>query len=207
MNQPLSPSQLILLLAGTLCVALLLTVLGYAVYRMYKRRREAFDLHSAATHSANDAAFVVGALQGLVSKLKAEEKRLTELVHDADQRAQTSTRLLEAILQEISAGAVVFNREGFLAHSNPAARSLLGIDTWSRRRYPEILGAESALTDYVKKCLEDGTATKRTSIEFRAPQGELRALEVSLTPLRSATGHIESALCLLTPASGQTPSP
>ena len=207
MNQHLSPSQLTLLLGGTLLVGLLLTLLVYAVYVMYKRRREALDLSGAAPQAADDAAFVAGALQGLVSKLKAEEKRLTDLVREAEQRAQTSTRLLETILQEMSAGAVVFNREGFLTQSNPAARVLLGIDTWSRRRYSEILGAESVLAGFVKECLEDGKAVRRTAIEFRAPRGELRSLEISLTPLWSASGLVESALCLLNPASEHAPAP
>jgi PAS domain-containing protein len=207
MNQPLTSSQLILLLGATLLVVLLLTALGFAVYKMFKRRREAFDLNAAGTQAPKDAAFVVGALQGLVSKLKAEEKRLTELLRDAEQRAQASSRLLETILQEITTGAVVFNREGFLTQSNPAARGLLGIDTWSRRRYPEILGAESLLAGYVKECLEDGKALKRTAIEFRAPRGELCNLEVSLTPLRSPSGQVESALCLLRPPSEQTAAP
>ena len=44
MNQHLSPSQLTLLLGGTLLVGLLLTLLVYAVYVMYKRRRGALDL-------------------------------------------------------------------------------------------------------------------------------------------------------------------
>jgi PAS domain-containing protein len=207
MNQPLTSSQWILLLAGTILVVLLLSGLGYAVYRMYKGRRETLDLRSVATHAPNDAAFVVGALQGLVAKLRSEEKRLTELLRDAEQRAQTSSRLLEAILQEMSAGAMIFNREGFLIQSNPAARSLLEIDAWSRRRYPEILGAESLVAGYVQACLEDGKAVRRAAVEFRTPRGELRTLEVSLTPLRTASGQIESALCLISSAPVHPPAP
>ena len=207
MNQTLTSSQWFLLVFGTLLVLLLLSALGYAVYKMYKRRRERFDLRSAASQAPNDAAFVVGALQGLVAKLRSEEKRLTELVRDAEQRAQASNRLLDTILQEVSAGVVVFNREGFLVQCNPAARAVLEIDAWSRRRYPEILGAESTLTGYVKACLEDGKAERRATIEFRTPRGDLHALEVSLTPLRSVGGQIESALCLLSSASEGPPAP
>jgi PAS domain-containing protein len=207
MIQRLSPSELMLLVGGTLLVGLLLALLAYAMYRMVRQRRAEVDLRPATRRPENDSAFVVGALQGLVSKLKADEKKLADLLRDAEQRAQAGTILLEAILQEMSTAAVVFNREGFLTLSNPPARALLGIDTWSRRRYPEILGAESILAGYVRECLEEGKTFKRTAIEFRTPQGELRDLRVSLTPLRSAAGQIESVLCLLaTPAPDQAPN-
>lgn len=206
MIQQLSPSQLTLLLGGTLLVTMLLAVLVYAVFKMAKERRKDADLKPATPQAGNESALVVSALQGLVSKLKAEEKNLTELLRDAEQRAQAGKILLDALLQEIGAGAVVFNREGFLALSNSAARPLLGIDTWSRRRYPEILGAESALAGLVRECLEEGRTFKRTRLEFRTPQGELRSLDVSVTPLRSSSGQIESALCLLSGA-GQATTP
>jgi len=206
MVQNLSPSQLTLLLGGTLLVVMLLALLVYAIYRMVKQRRADIDLKPTSPRPGDDSAFVVGALQELVSKLKAEEKRLTELLRDTEQRSQASRILLEAVLEELSVGALVFNRQGFLIQSNPAARLLLGIDTWSRRRYPEILGAESILAAYVRECLEDGRSFKRTAIEFRTPQGELRNLEVSVTPLRSAAGQIESALCLLAPPPAQAPT-
>ncbi len=187
-----------LLVGGTLLVLLLLAVLAYAVYKMIQQRRAVAEPNLATPRIEDGSAFVVGALQGLIAKLKAEEKRLTDLLRDSDQRAQASKALLEGVLSELSVGALVFNRQGFLTQSNPAARQLLGIDTWSRRRYPEILGAESALAGLVRECLENGKSLRRTCIEFRTPQGELRGLEASLTPLRSASGQVENALCLLT---------
>lgn len=193
-----------LLVGGTLLVLLLLALLAYAVYKMLRQRRADAELKLARPRFENDSAFAVGALQGLIAKLKAEEKRLTDLLRDSDQRAQASKILLEGVLEELNVGALVFNRQGFLTHANPAARQLLGIDTWSRRRYPEILGAESALAGHVRECLENGRSLRKTPIEFLTPQGELRNLEASLTPLRSASGQVENALCLLTaPAPGR----
>jgi PAS domain-containing protein len=53
--------------------------------------------------------------------------------------------LSKAILLEIPWGVMVFDRQGFVTHANPAVRTLLGIDTWSRRRYAEIFGPQSAI--------------------------------------------------------------
>ncbi len=186
-----------LLVGGTLLVGMLVVVLIYAVYRMLRGTREGMDMKPTAPHPQDESAFMVAALQGVISRMKAEENKLREMLRESEQCARANARVLENIVRELPLGVMAFNREGFLTLSNPAVRTLLGIDTWSRRRYPEILGAESTLTECIRECLEAGKDCKGRAVEYRMPAGDLRTLEVSLSLLFSGGGQIDGALCIL----------
>lgn len=197
MKPQLSPGQLVLLVGGTLLVGILLAVLIYAAYKMLRREKKEEEWKPARPRGQDDAAFMVGAMQGIITRLKTQEKALTEHLRQAEQRAEASEQKLGMILREMPLGVLMFNREGFLVLANPAARVMLEIDTWSRRRYPEILGPESALAGRIGECLETGKACKEEGLEYRTASGNAKALDVSLTPYSGSNGQREGVLCLL----------
>lgn len=197
MARHLSLNQLTLLVVGFLLLGGLLVLLVYAVHRLFQRQREQGGLKLAPGRPVDDTAFALATMQSVITGLRAREKELKELLHDAEHRAQTSGQLLESVAREIPVALLVVDRAGFLTLSNPAVRALLGIDTWSRRRYLEMLGPESQLAGCIRACLETGKRCEREAIQYVTPRGETRAVEVSLYPVCSQTGQVEGAVCLL----------
>lgn len=198
MTRHLCLSQLTILVGGVILIAGLLILLFYVLHKAFQRQRNTSGLKPPSPRPADEAAFAMATVQSVIAGLKAREKELTKQLRDAEQRADAAARALESVMREVPMGLMVFNREGFLTQSNPAVRALLGIDTWSRRRYTEILGPESPLALYIRECLEMGKSCKREAVEHVTPIGRTRILEMSLWPCYDRGGQVEGAVCLLT---------
>lgn len=198
MTPKLSLSQLTLVAVGTLLVGGLLLFIVYIVHKMIQDRREEDDLTPRSPRASDQPAFAMAALQGVIARMKEQEKELVELRQEAEKRARESARISENILREMPGGLMVFNREGFISTSNPAVRTLLGVDTLSRRRYPEILGPQPRLSEHIRQCLETGKPLSQASLQSTLPSGETRALAVSVSPFHDANGGIAGVVCLLT---------
>lgn len=198
MTHHLSFSQLSLLAGAAVVMGALLVILVYLIHKAFKEQRQSEGFVPTTPRTDDEANFAMAAMQGVIAKMKEQEKELVELRQAAERRARESARLSENILREMPNGLLVFNREGFLTTANPAVRSLLGVDTWARRRYPEILGLESTLTQHIRECLETARVIAQESVEFETPTGRKVVLGVSLSPLRGSTGEVEAAICLLT---------
>jgi PAS domain-containing protein len=197
MIRHLSLNQLTLLVVGFLLLAGLLILLLYAVHKLFQRHREQSGSNLSPARPADDTAFALATMQSVIARLRARERELQARLHGAEQCAEASARLLESLGRELPVGLIMIDRKGFLTLSNPTVRTLLGIDTWSRRRYPEILGPESQLVGCIRECLETGKRYERESLAYVTPHGETRALEMSLTPVCSQIGQVEGAVCLL----------
>jgi PAS domain S-box-containing protein len=198
MNHPLPLSQITLLVGGSVVLGALLVFMVYLIHKAFKERREATEFTPKSPRAQDEAGFATATLQGVIAKMKEQEKELVELRQAAERRARESARLSENVLREMPNGLMVFNREGFITTANPAVRKLLGVDTWARRRYPEILGPESTLAARMKECLESDKSVAQESLPYQTASGEARTLGISLSPLHAANGEVEGAICLLT---------
>lgn len=196
MPRNLTPQQVVLLLGTGLVIAGVLVFIIYSLHRALRRQRAEMDFKSSAA-KMDDAAFMIVSLQGIVTKMKGREKELESLLREAEQRAETSTRMLEALVREMPAGLMVFDREGFLTLANQTARTLIEADTWSRRRYPEIFAARSILTTLLEDCLERGRSCRRERLTYISPSGRTQSLEASLSPYHGRSGQIAGAICLM----------
>ena len=176
----------------------LLVFMAYLIHKMFKERREVENLRPKSPRPQDEATFAMATLQGVIARMKEQEKELVELRQAAEKRARESARISENVIREMPNGLMVFNREGFITTANPAVRALLGVDTWSRRRYPEILGRESTLARYLQECLETGKTLAQETIEYVTPATKIRTLGVSLSPFHAASGEVDGAICLLT---------
>ena len=198
MARNLTSIQRALILGGILVIGSLFVLLVYLLHRAFERQRKESSLSPARPRPPDEAAFVTAAMQGVIAKLKAREAELNDLLREAEQRAETSSRTLEAIVREFPAGLMVFSQEGFLELSNPAVRTILGIDTWSRRRYTEILGAESPVARLVRQCLESGKSCRMESVNVPGPGSLTRALSISVSPCHGRGGQAQGAVCFVT---------
>lgn len=197
MTPHLTFSQVTLLGGTAVVIGFVLILIVYGFHKALRRPTRADEFKPRSPRADDDAAFTLATLQGVIATLKQQQKELQELQRATDLRAQQSVRTMEAILQAMDEGVIVFTRNGFIRHANPAIRGFLGVDTWSRRRYPEVLEACAGLAEAVRVCLETGEATRQKRFEVRTVTGEMREVTVSVLPLQTGDGAIDGVACLV----------
>src|SRR5216684_2378239 len=153
---------------------------------------------SAAPRTENPSAFMAASMQGVIQKLRDQEKELERLHKIEKDRAEQTERLSEEVTRNMPAGLLVVNATGIISSSNPAAEQVLGIHGLGFRRYSEALGEDSDLTKLVAECLSTGKIYRREEVEHIPPAGDTRHLGVTISPIRRATESISGAICLLT---------
>ncbi len=119
----------------------------YAVRRFFQDTRDAHKekILAAAPGVANPAAFMTASMQGVIQKLREQEKELERLHRIERERAEHTERLSEEVTRNMPAGLLVVNATGIISSANPAAEQALGIRGLGYRRYSEALGESSEL--------------------------------------------------------------
>src|SRR5712664_3493439 len=145
----------------------------------------------------NPSAFMAASMQGVIQKLREQEKELERLHRIEKERAAHTERLSEEVTRNMPAGLLVVNATGIISSANPAAEQALGIRGLGFRRYSEALGEASELTRLVTECLAEGRIFRREQVEHSTPSGERRHLGVTISPIRKGSEKINGALCLL----------
>lgn len=170
------------------------------------------DWGSPSRGTENASAFMTASMQGVIERLRAQEKELARLHAAAQERAQESERLTEEVTRNMPTGLLLVNATGAISSANPAAEDALGIRPLRYRSYREILGAESELTRLLTACLREGKTIHRGEVEHVTNEGEVRHLGVTISPIsrvvrpamRGATDNpaqpqpnVSGALCLM----------
>ena len=130
------------------------------------------DWSTPKTDVENPSAFMAASMQGVIEKLRAQEKELARLHLLAQERAQESERLTEEVTRNMPTGLLLVNATGAISSTNPAAEEALGIRTLRYRSYKEILGADSELTQMLTACMRDGKTFQRGEVEHLTSEGE-----------------------------------
>src|ERR1700682_3507843 len=180
-----------------------LVVTGLVVYLMRKffqstREEQKKEFKTSAPRTENPSAFMAASMQGVIQKLREQEKELERLHRIEKERAEQTERLSEEVTRNMPAGLLVVNATGIISSSNPAAEQVLGIRGLGFRRYSEALGASSEMTKLIAECLSTGKIFRREEVDHAAPGGETRHLGVTISPIRRGTEKINGAICLLT---------
>ncbi len=197
MTQNLSPQHVVLFLGTALVIGGLMVLIIFALHRLLHRERREMNLKPGAPCARDEATFLIASMQGVVANLRSREKELETLLHNAEQRAESSTRALEVLVHETRQVLMVFDREGFLTLASPAARTVLEVDTWSRRRYSEILGSNSPLASAIGMCLKSGKGSKQGQLIHTSPSGRKAVFGLSLAPYHGRSGKIAGVVCLI----------
>ncbi len=187
----LSGALLIVFLAGAIIVVLL-------ARRYFQREsRSSQGFGNETPRSDNPAAFMTASMQAVIKKLKEQEKELESLHRAERERAQQTERMSEAVTRNMPAGLLLVNSSGLITSANPAAEAALGVKSLAYRRYSEVLGTGSRLTELVAGCLETGRTFRREEVEYITPSHELRQLGVTISPIQNNANEITGAICLL----------
>jgi PAS domain S-box-containing protein len=165
--------------------------------RYFHARNARKEETSPTPRTQNPSAFMAASMQGVIQKLRDQEKELERLHRIEKERAATTERLSEEVTRNMPAGLLVVNATGIISSANPAAEQVLGIRGLGFRRYSEALGEASELTRLVAECLSDGKIFRREEVEHTTPSGERRHLGVTISPIRKGQEKINGAICLL----------
>jgi PAS domain S-box-containing protein len=181
--------------AGLLIVVL---VALFLVRRYFEKARSGpKEEQPQASRTQNPSAFMAASMQGVIQKLRDQEKELERLHRIEKERAEHTERLSEEVTRNMPAGLLVVNATGIISSANPAAEQALGIRALSFRRYSEALGEDSELTRLVAECLAEGKIFRREQVQHATPGGEHRHLGVTISPIRKGAETINGAICLL----------
>ena len=148
-----------------------------------QRRVAKEPAESFRVNAENPSAFMTASMQGVIERLREQEQELARLHQLEKERAQETERLSEAVTRNMPAGLLLVNATGTISSANPAAEKALGIRGLQYRRYTEILGADSPLTQMFTACLRDGQTFQRDEVPHVTAAGELRKLGVTISPI------------------------
>ncbi|MDP9337677.1 MAG: ATP-binding protein [Acidobacteriota bacterium] len=188
------------LLAGALGIALfvIVAVVIFFIRRFFQNTRAAQQQRlTVAPSTENPSSFMAASMQGVIQKLREQEKELERLHRVEKERAEQTERLSEEVTRNMPAGLLIVNASGIISSANPAAEQALGIQGLGFRRYSEALGESSGLTKLLSECLTEGKIFRREQVEHPAPGGESRHLGVTISPIRRGTEKINGAICLM----------
>ena len=171
------------------------------------------DWSATRADSDNASAFMAASMQGVIAKLRAQEKELARLHMLAQERAQESERLTEEVTRNMPTGLLLVSATGAISSTNPAAEDALGMRPLRYRSYKELLGDDSNLAQMLTECLQLGETFQRNEVEHVTPEGEVRRLGVTISPIyqaarpalrthvsdppRKAETKVSGALCLM----------
>lgn len=181
----LSPAEMTYI-AGLLFVVLLVVVCGVLIARRMTRGKpsaEQKDWAPDQLNVENSSAFMTASMQGVIEKLRAQEKELARLHLLAQERAQESERLTEEVTRNMPTGLLLVNATGTISTANPAAETALGVRSLRYRSYREILGSESPLARMLTACLHEGQTFQRSEIEHATHGGDIRRLGLTISPI------------------------
>lgn len=191
------PSPHILAIGLAVLLAAVAWLIFALVRRVFKDSREAQARSEASPRVENSAAFMTASMQGVIRKLREQEKELERLHRIEKERAEHTERLSEEVTRNMPAGLLMVNSQGIIASANPAAEQVLGVRGLGYRRYSEVLGENSELTQLVGQCMAEGKIFRREQVDHKTPPGETRRLGVTISPVRRGDEKISGAICLL----------
>jgi PAS domain S-box-containing protein len=170
------------LIGITVVMAVLLVMLVLSLVRVGR-------VSGGKTDGGNEASMVSVALQDAVTRLKAQERATAA-------RAEASERLANQILDGVSAGLIVVDKDGTVQIVNPAAKRILLLSYAAEGQPIRTLLADAApLADAIVETLETGRPVARRKVTL---MGRPSHLGVSVSPIVGGDGRRQAAVCLFT---------
>ena len=176
-----------------LCGLVLTAVLVLRKFLRESPHGGAGDWSGSKAATDNPSAFAAASMQGVIEKLRAQEKELARLHLLAQERAQESERLTEEVTRNMPTGLLLVNATGAISSTNPAAEEALGIRPLRYRSYKEVLGPDSELARMLAACLRDGQTFHRGEVEHVTSVGEARHLGVTISPIQRNVRNLTRA--------------
>lgn len=135
---------------------------------------------------------VVKTFQKTIDELKHKEQILHELYQSTSEKADNLSRLNDYILDSISSGVVICDREGKISRLNQAAEEILDLKSASsiNSHYKKILGPENLLAHLIDKTLAEEKVVKNLDLEVEKANGEKVYLSASSSLIKDDQGQL-----------------
>lgn len=198
-------SLLTKLLAASVVGLALLVLALLLIHRLFGKIRTEGEIQTAPRPDAPNAesAFAMATFQGVIQKLREQEKELARLHQDERQRAQESAQLSATVMRNMATGVLMINSQGLITESNPAARAVLGHELLEGRSFREVFGPRGQpdgetppIVEKLDSCLGAGQTYRRITVRYRGPSGDHKVLGVGMSPIRQE-GRVGGVICLL----------
>jgi signal transduction histidine kinase len=188
-------------------------VIGLIIIR--RVRREIVSAEEPKRVSADTPGFSLAAYEGVITRIKEQERELATLRRSEAERARESATVSEAIVSNLPSGVILFNTAGLVRQANPAARALLGYASPSSMHLRGIFKSVSAvrfttdaitsadapadqLAAAIEHSIRENVQYRRIEADYATPAGEKRVLGITVSPVRHPSGEALGAACLLT---------
>src|SRR3989442_10768779 len=190
----LEPVYLVLLGIVALFFILLVIVLIRFLRRTSSQRRAK---EIAPADSSNKQQFMMATFQGVIQRLKEQERELERLHRLEKERADLSQRISENITRNMPTGLITINRHGIITSSNPAAKEIVGLKLLENMYYGQVIPSHSAFNEMIEDCLQTGKRYHRAEIEVRLNNSMNKTLGISVSPIESGKEEISGVVCLI----------
>jgi PAS domain-containing protein len=194
---PLLNMQHLVFLFGAALLGVCVLILG--IYLLQKFLRPSLKLEEAPrvkVRVEDEAAFSLETVKSVIAQLKTEQKTLQEKLVEAERRAEMNARKFDLLAREIDYGLITFDDQGMITFSNSLVREVLGVDTWSRRRFTEIFRDFPELSRLIGECIETGAETRSTPCKLAQSDGTVLGVEVSVLATCDRRGARDVVACL-----------
>jgi PAS domain S-box-containing protein len=170
----------------TAIIAMLVGIVTYAALRFVGAAR---DSRRRNRDAGGESPMLALALQEAIQKLRAQERAMAE-------RAEASERLSIQIVNSLTAGLLVVDREGTVQILNPAGRAMLGITTDATGSLLSGLPPAAApLAGVINECLATGHPIVRRALEVPHAD-EVTHVGVTVSPLGQPNTDASGVICL-----------
>jgi PAS domain S-box-containing protein len=171
------------LLGLTAVLAVLVAILAFAMLRFAAAAKDA----RRRLRDGGERAFVSGALEEAIQRMKAQERAMTA-------RAAASEQLSDQIVSSLTAGLLVVSNSGRIEILNPAGRQLLGLTTSELPEHYEQIAGVRPLAAVVQESIASGLPIVRRALQIATPSGATH-FGVTVSPL-PGDGGPKGAICL-----------
>lgn len=205
-----NPLILTLVLA-TLGLAALVVLVTWLILHFRRGAVGARESALPARPAAESDAFAAAAVQGVIQRLKEQEKELERLRQAERERFHASETVSAAVVSNLTSGVLVFSPAGTVRQANEAARGILGYASPTGLHARDLFRGVSAVreetggaepsNDSLLRALDaalgTGQSFRRLEADYTTPAGESRVLGITLSPVRGSTGELLGAACLV----------
>jgi len=143
-------------------------------------------------NSQSEIDSVVKTFQKTIDELKHKEGILRELYQSTSEKAQDLSRLNDYILDSISSGVIICDREGKISRLNQAAEEILNLKSAAciNSHYKKVLGPENPLAHLIDKTMAEEKVVKNLDLEVESTKGEKVYVSASSSLIKDDQGQL-----------------
>jgi PAS domain S-box-containing protein len=170
-------------------------------YRALMQTARSAQTHLDSTKNPNEADFLIGTFNGVISRLKEKEQELEKLHLAEKARADDFQQLNQDLIRSISSGLILIDQAGKIRVFNQAAESILKVsrsDALNDSYEAVIEKISPSFKKDIERCFADAGPVNRAEVEIQNEQGEVRFLGANIMPLQDRQQNSAGVFCIFT---------